>query len=196
MKVSLLQSTPDMIGAIAQAASVCYDSDPTNRKKVSSIISAKHLSCLRFVNATIKVEGISRSCSHQIVRHAHLSYLQRSQRYVKEIERLYVIPPSILKNKVSLEIYKNFIDKSFDIYNILLESGIRAEDARYVLPNACETVIAITGNMQAWRDFLYGNSGRLQKAAQWEIKLVAKEIEKLFEKLLPLLFGEHKYDQN
>lgn len=62
------------------------------------------------------------------------------------------------------------------------------KDARYVLPNACHTKMNIVGNVQAWYDFLYGDAGRLQKAAQWEIRAIAIEIEKHLASIAPDIF--------
>lgn len=196
MKVKLLDATNNMVDVIARASSVCYDSNLESKDRVKRIISSGHYSCLRFVSASVEIEGISRSCSHQIVRHSHLNYLQRSQRYVRETNASYITPPSINDNIHATDLYDDVINKCFESYYKLLELGIKKEDARYVLPNACHTKINIVGNIQAWRDYLYGPSSRLQKKAQWEIRYVSKEIEKILEKLLPDLFGRDRYEKN
>lgn len=193
MQANITQVTPDMTGHIARAASVCYDSDPDNTARVRGIVAAGHLSCLRFATATIEITGISRACSHQLVRHAHLSCLQRSQRYVTENEMLYVTPPTLKTGTIESKIYSAFMWLSWKTYSWLLKRSINPEDARYVLPSACETKLVVTGNMQAWRDFLYGPSGRLQKAAQCEIREVAKEIERLLTAHLPVVFGPERF---
>ena len=96
MKVTLIQSTPNPIETIAQIASICYDSDPKNSLGlVKHLYRNGHLSVFEHIYFTFKIEGISRACSHQLVRHRHCSFTQRSQRYCSEDGFGFVTPPSI-----------------------------------------------------------------------------------------------------
>ena len=83
MQVTMTDVTENAEVKIAEYAAICYDADTSpdrNKKRVKSLMKQRHLATLRFASATFLVEGISRACSHQIVRHPHLSFLQRSQR--------------------------------------------------------------------------------------------------------------------
>lgn len=209
MKVKLKQHTPDLELVIAREAGICYDSNVTNPKQLVKRLKADgHLATFRFAHVTFQVSDFSRTCSMQMLRHAFLDYLQRSQRYCKEFQFEYVTPPSI-KNSEELvchpndmaecslvspkELYDQLMYQIQLVYDTLERTkGIKAEDARYVLPNSCYTKMNITGNVQAWWDFLYGNAGRLQKAAQWEVREVAVEIEKQLAEIAPNIFGGAK----
>lgn len=193
MKVELLNYPEDLETIIAKAAGICYDSKVNNPKQLVRRLKADgHLATFRFAHITFQVSEFSRSCSMQVLRHKFLDFLQRSQRYCKEFEFDYVIPPSIQSNKKALYLFKQAMEYDQEIYDELINQGIKAEDARYVLPNACHTAMNITGSVQAWYDFLYGNAGRLQKAAQWEIRAIAIEIEKQLAEIAPTIFSGNK----
>ena len=82
MNVTLIQATPNPVETIAQIASICYDSDPKDPMKlVKHLYAGAHHSVFEHIYFTFKIEGISRACSHQLVRHRHCSFTQRSQRY-------------------------------------------------------------------------------------------------------------------
>ena len=134
MEAELVAHTPDPAWVIEQAASVCYDSIPTREcKLVMQCYRSGHHSVLEHASFTFKISGISRACSHQLVRHRMASYSQRSQRYCGEDGFGYVTPPSI-----ELSSYHDSIENALDEYVHLKNSmGRPAEDARYVLPNAC-----------------------------------------------------------
>jgi len=126
-----------------------------------------HHSVLEHVCMTFAIDKISRACSHQLVRHRIASYSQQSQRYVKYENIDYIIPPSIQKND---EIAIGFLMYMEDIsrnYNELIELGIEAEDARYILPNAVATNITMTVNA---RELIEMCKLRLCTTAQWEIR--------------------------
>ena len=206
MKVELINATPNIETVIAKASGICYANETTDPQKlIRRLKLSRHLATFRFAHITFQVSEFSRSCSMQMLRHAFLDYLQRSQRYVKEFQFDYVTPPNIAGNtkKVNFanndfevfdqtveDVYKTHMQACQFVYDLLLDSGIKAEDARYVLPNACHTAMNIVGNIQAWYDFLYGDAGRLQKAAQWEIRDIALQIERHLIILAPNIFGE------
>jgi len=188
MKVELLDHTENLEEKISEMAAICYDSKGANVKRLKA---SSHFATFRFGYATFQISEFSRSCSMQILRHAFLDYLQRSQRYVKEFQFQYVTPPSIQNNIEACNLYDQYMLDSQDVYDKLIELGILAEDSRMVLPNACHTKMNVTGNIQAWYDFLYGDAGRLQKAAQWEIREIAGEIEKHLKVISPTIFGDN-----
>ena len=144
MEVELVAHTPDPAWVVEQAASVCYDSTPTREcKLVMQCYRSGHHSVLEHASFTFKISGISRACSHQLVRRRMASYSQRSQRYCDEDGFGYVTPPSI-----ELSSYHDSIENALDEYVHLKNSmGRPAEDARYVLPNACVTAIYVTMNL-------------------------------------------------
>lgn len=189
MKITLEHITPNAEELISRYSAVCYDSDTTdplkNEKRIKHLMRVKHLSTLRHAIATFRVEGISRACSHQFVRSKHLDFLQRSQRYCSEEEFEYVDYPDM--DEESQMLYRSTMGELNDTYKQLMELGIRKEDARMVLPNAATTELVVTGNLNAWKDFI---ALRTDKAAQWEIRQVALEIERTLKIECPNVFGE------
>lgn len=185
MKVDLKFITPDAENFIGQMAGICYGSqtdDPVkNVKRAAKCAQDGHLATLRFAHATFHVSGISRVCSHQFVRSKHLDFLQRSQRYCKEEQAGFVVPPD---DNWEL-IYKVHNAQCLDMYNKLLKHGVRKEDARFVLPEATQTELVVVGNLQAWQDFI---KLRADKHAQWEIRAVAKEINNQLHQYCPNIF--------
>lgn len=179
MKVELLQITPNSIEFIGKCAGICYNSSQETAACVKRAASCKdkgHLATLRFAHATFHVSGISRICSHQFVRSKHLDFLQRSQRYCKEDKADFVFPDYAYgdyKDQYIKDIFTKHTEASMKLYNQLLGLGMRKEDARFVLPEATTTELIVTGNFQAWLDFI---KLRADKHAQWEIRQVAKEI--------------------
>lgn len=180
MLVKLLQITPDAVNFIGQCAGICYNSSTdyeANIRRAISCTDKGHLATLRFAHATFHVSGISRVCSHQFIRSKHLDFLQRSQRYCKEIEADFIIPPNLTEKQQT--VYDSVYEYALDRYNYLLSLGVKKEDARFVLPEATTTELIVTGNFQAWLDFI---KLRGDTHAQWEIRQVAKEINNLLAK--------------
>ena len=174
MKISLVQATPDPIEAIAQIASICYDSDPKNPLGlVKHLYRNGHHSVFEQIYFTFKIEGISRACSHQLVRHRHCAFTQRSQRYCSEDGFGYVIPPTIEKASLTESLYKGFMSELHDEYLELQNDGIPNEDARYTLPNACETSLYLSCNL---RELIHIANERLCTRAQWEIRDLVKRM--------------------
>ena len=171
MKVTLIQSTKHPIETISKIASICYDSDPKDPMKlVKHLYKSGHLSVMEHIYFTFKIEGISRACSHQLVRHRHCSFTQRSQRYCDESGFEYVTPPSLIDNAF----YNNDIRdiaREYEFYQEIISN----EDARYILPNACCTDLYLSCNL---RELIHLCNERLCSKAQWEIReLVEKMIE-------------------
>lgn len=167
MLVTLIQATPDPINTIAKIASICYDSDPENPLGlVKHLYRNGHHSVFEHIYFTFKIEGISRACSHQLVRHRHCSFTQRSQRYCSEDGFGVVIPSTIAKVDVKGG-YMGLVDTIAENYEELQYIGIPNEDARYVLPNACETSLYLSCNL---RELIHMSNERLCMRAQWEIR--------------------------
>jgi len=186
VEITLLDYTDDSEYKIGKFASICYDSKTDREaclKRAAHVVHNGHLACLRFAYATFKVEGISRACSHQLVRHKHLDYLQRSQRYCKEGSQGFVYPGTAYDSAIS-----GAYQSAMAHYNSLLELGVKKEDARLVLPAGVTTELNVTGNFQAWRDFL---KLRTHDAAQKEIREVALEIGRQLYTIAPRIFQEY-----
>ena len=172
MKVTLVQQTPNPIETIAEIASICYDSNPKNPLKlVEHCYKNGHHSVMEHVYFTFKIEGISRACSHQLVRHRHCSFTQRSQRYCSEDMFEYVVPPSIGDGNP----YDSMMSTAMEDYDSLKEFAPN-EDARYVLPNACCTSLYLSCDL---RELIHMSNERLCKRAQWEIREVVNRMVSL-----------------
>lgn len=198
MKVTMIAYTPNPELIVSLAGKICYSKSTisecvkngmdTNEIKrfIDKLVSLGHESPLEHVSFTFGIEGISRACSHQLVRHRIASYSQKSQRYVSENDFDFVLPESILNNEESRSSYEycmNIIDQT---YNELIKSGVEKEDARMVLPNACETQIIVTMNARSLLNFF---KHRCCNRAQWEIREVADEMLRQCKKVAPNLFS-------
>lgn len=153
---------------------------------IKQIISSGHLSTIEHANFTFAISGISRACSHQLVRHRIASYSQQSQRYVKPEEGFnFIVPPTIKANKEAYQKFLKHIKECNKLYGEFLKKKIPPEDARFVLPNAAETKIVVTMNARSLFNFF---EKRLCNRAQWEIRRLAQEMYKLCLKKAPLIF--------
>lgn len=201
MTVELLSITPNIETVIEEAGRTCYQShdkisEGSTGRFIKMIIKSGHESVLEHGYATFRISGISRACSHQLVRHRLAVYSQESQRYVKMDEEgfHYICPPSLLdgfnvkdhsrKEQVYSE-YHRLMDDIREWYNKAIEAGIKAEDARFILPNACCTEIVMSCNMREWRHIF---KERLSPAAQWEIRDMCKDILKKLKEHAPNVF--------
>lgn len=184
MQVNLLHITPDALNFIGSCAAICYGSSTKPEACVKRAIACRdkgHLATLRFAHATFHVSGISRICSHQFVRSKHLDFLQRSQRYCAETIPKFVYPGTSMDTRIS-----SAYQTAYAVYEELLAAGVKKEDARFVLPEGSQTELVVTGNFQAWLDFI---KLRADIHAQWEIRKVAKEINNQLSKEAPGLFN-------
>jgi thymidylate synthase (FAD) len=183
MNVELKFITPDALNFIGECAGICYNSSLERESNIKRAISCKdkgHLATLRFASATFHVSGISRACSHQFVRSKHLEFLQRSQRYCKETEVDFINPINPADGEYVKYVHDHYISCR-NLYNHLLQQGVKKEDARFVLPEATTTELIVTGNFQAWIDFI---KLRADKHAQFEIRSVAHKINNILAKEL------------
>lgn len=178
MNVEIISHTPNPELLIEDAARICYDSfgkkSPGSQVRIiDHLIRSGHESCLEHASVTYRVGGVSRALTHQLVRHRLASYSQRSQRYVKETEPQYVTPPSLANTEYTKKIFDDIMEVCWATYNQLIKMGVKGEDARFVLPNACCSEIIITMNFRELRHFF---KLRTSKHAQWEIRDMAKEM--------------------
>ncbi len=195
LKVELLAFTPKPGETAATAAHMCYagigidrlkeKASPEYAKKLLKRLTEEgHMSPLEHASFTFAIEGISRACSHQLVRHRIASYSQQSQRYVKETGFNFVVPPKIKADENALKRFNDSMQQSGKAYEALLKT-VPAEDARFVLPNACETRIIVTMNTRALYNFF---ERRLCTRAQWEIRQLAEAMFRLCREAAPSLF--------
>lgn len=197
MKAKLIKHTPEPERMVAVAARLCYSpvggeglfenmTGEEVEKLVRFVVKSGHLSTTEHIIFTFAIEGVSRALTHQLVRHRVASYNQQSQRYVKfHGNYSYVIPPAVKNNSKINDRFEQKIAEIHKFYEEMLESGIDAEDARYILPNASETKIIVTMNA---RELLHFFTVRCCNRAQWEIKELAKGMLKAVKKVSPVVF--------
>jgi len=142
---------------------------------------------LAHASATFEIGGISRACSHQLVRHRVMSFSQESQRYCDSGEWVAVTPPSIYFDCQAYGVFVRAMQRLKRVYSEMRRFGIPKQDARFVLPNATPTRLMVTATFEHWRHFL---SLRLDKAAQWEIRGVAQQIHTALMEVEPILFKD------
>ena len=203
MKIKILAHTPNPERVIALAGKLCYSqvgidelndkiSDEQVEKFIKKLSDMGHMSPFEHASFTFAIEGISRNCSHQIVRHRLASFSQQSQRYVR-MKGEYVVPPYIYWHEELLLEFNHALEDADKAYNKLVEGLMRygrtekeaIEDARYILPSACTTKMEVTMNV---RELLHFFKQRCCKRAQWEIREVAKEMLKQCKEVSPILF--------
>ncbi len=197
MKIDILFATPDAEKLIERAGRICYKSE--NRiapgsagRFIKMIIRSGHFSVLEHAVATIRLKGVSRSLTHQLVRHRLCSFSQQSQRYVNGRNFSFIIPPKIEKNKQAKEKFLKVMELARRSYDEILSLGIPKEDARFVLPNACSSEIVFTCNFRELRHiFILRGSPR----AQWEIRSVFVEILKRMKEIAPNCFFDLTVDE-
>jgi thymidylate synthase (FAD) len=191
MQVELISATPDAEQLIERAARTCYDttdkmSSSDTATFLKKLFRAGHLSVFEHAGATFRISGISRACSHQLVRHRLASYSQRSQRHVAETAASYVVPPRVESaEKRVRDVFRRAMEGAWGSYAELISLGIPKEDARYVLPNACTTELVISANFREWMHIL---KERLASDAQWEIREMCRLILESLNQIAPSVF--------
>lgn len=195
MNVTLIGYTSNPEKLPAMAAMLTHskikpeDLENTQGKEQSAVLERVlklgHTSVIEHASFTFAISDVSRSLTHQLVRHRIASYSQQSQRYVNLNEPNYVIPPTISKNKRMKKAYEETMMVIWDHYNKLLEMKIPAEDARYVLPNATCTNIMVTMNARSLLNFF---ELRCCLHAQWEIRLLANKMLQEVKRVAPTIF--------
>lgn len=160
--------------------------DKAVKSVLKTVITSGHTSTLEHASYTFSVTGVSRAMTHQLVRHRLASYNQQSQRYVSyDVEPYFVVPPTIAENPEALARFHAATTSAFSAYRELIDLGMAAEDARYLLPNATESKIVVTMNV---RELLHFFTLRCCKRAQWEIRELALQMLDLVEPTAPYVF--------
>lgn len=205
LKVNWEGEASELERIVEYAGRVCYMSynNPAKRttdQYIGNILGQKHYSVLEHSNITVLLEGVSRSLTHELVRHRHLSFSQLSQRYVDESDCSFVIPPAILEDDEAFSMwyeeikeipdtYERLSDRLFEKNSHIAEKTLRRkvarEAARAILPNCVETKLVVTGNIRAWRGVL---ELRGSTHAEREIRRLAVDLLKQFKYISESLF--------
>ena len=204
LKVKLIAHTPEPDKVVTMAAKLCYSpigadeigenlTEEQVDKFLTMLVSMGHESPIEHTSFTFAIEGISRACSHQLVRHRLASYSQQSQRYVRLDNMEYIIPPAIAEDADVKAKYIKTMDEAQAAYSelvdLLMQKGKTEkqaiEDARYVFPNACETKIVVTMNARSLLNFF---EKRCCLRAQWEIMEMAYLMLAECKQVAPILF--------
>ena len=190
--VELLSAPENSLKTVYTACRTCYSeqypqdiwaedySEEKMIKLLKKVMTSGHHSTLEHCHYVFAATGISRACSHQLVRHRHMSFSQKSQRYVTETTQFeFITPPSIKKSEF-IDEYNQYMLKTQQLYSKMVEAGIKAEDARFILPNATNTSMILSLNI---RELIHLANLRLCTNAQHEIrKLVQKMVNLTLEK--------------
>lgn len=207
MKVELIAHTPNPDVIACVGAKTCVSEEIPylcevqlgDYKPLKGALASGHESVAEHATFTFAIEGISRACSHQLVRHRMASYSQQSQRYVKMDGFDYVVPESIKNSETiwkneyvcdeisTLEWYEKLMSELSEQYSQLVKVGIPEEDARYILPNACTTNIVVSMN---GRELMHFFSLRCCTRAQWEIRELANLMLEQVKDVAPVLFED------
>lgn len=182
--VNLISKPENMLRTVYTACRTCYSGDlPINiyenatdeekmLKLVERVISSGHYSTIEHIQVSFAISNVSRACTHQLVRHRHMSFSQKSQRYVKEKGLFdYITPPTIAKNPELQKKYNKFMENVSEFYLELTDMGIPAEDARFILPNAAASSLVASLNL---REMIHLANIRLCTRAQYEIRTMVK----------------------
>jgi thymidylate synthase (FAD) len=190
------------------AGRLCYMSQRnpasrTTREYLENIKKQGHGSVLEHANYSILFEGVSRSLTHELVRHrAGFAYSQLSQRYVDESTAAFVVPPAVIGDEKLESAWKQQVEGAQKTYVALVEQlmerygwvadrvhrrKMAREAARAVLPNATETKIVVTGNARAWRTMLELRAG---EGAEMEIRRFAVATLRLLQREAPGFFSD------
>ena len=196
-------SASDGEALVEFAGRACYESfdkpnprTATNEAYLHHIMEVGHTALLEHATATMYITGLSRSASHELVRHRHFSFSQLSQRFVHPDETEVVAEDEQLSRLVMQAVDEtrfvydellSALEEKLDEPNALLRKKQARQAARAVLPNATETRIVVTGNYRAWRHFI---GARAAEQADEELRHVAVECLKLLQSKAPVLFND------
>ncbi|HOG00628.1 MAG: Thymidylate synthase ThyX [Firmicutes bacterium ADurb.Bin248] len=197
LEVRLLSHTPEPEQTVALAGRLCYSDSgiPELREAVAGnaaqfvekLMKLGHLSPLEHASFTFGAEGVSRALLAQITRHRIASFSVQSQRYVKQGEARYVVPPCVeALGADAVAEFARQMETAQEFYRYWLARGLKAEDARFVLPNAAETRMVFTMNA---RELLHFFSLRCCNRAQWEIRALAWAMLGMCLREAPAIFG-------
>ena len=182
MEVQVVSSTLFPIFTIGNAAGTSTGKGKPNSSNDRQLLDRitrcyvdGHMSVFEFADLEFYISGISRACSHQLVRHRHMSFVQQSQRYNKidvNNDEWYVTPKRFNDN----DLFRQLMRTCAVTYINALAHGVKPEDARFMLPEACKTDISVKTNLRSFFQFL---DLREDIAAQWEIRDLAYTMEKV-----------------
>lgn len=183
---------------MAAAARLCYSkvgameilekTEPAQvARLLDHLLSSGHLSPFEHVSFTFAIEGLSRAASHQLVRHRLASFSQQSQRYVSMKKLQWVTPPKIQRKTELAEAFQQAVESAHRLYARMLDEGVPAEDARYILPNAACTNVVMTMNA---RELIHVCSVRMCLRAQWEIRELFSHVKEEVETVAPRIASE------
>lgn len=179
MNVTVMSATELPIQTISLAAGTCYGKTDVSAKRVANCYRAGHMSVFEHASVTFRVEGISRACMAQLTRHRLVSFCVCSQRYCRidtAGDDWYVTPPEFAENHPRE--FAEHIAECAAWYRGALGAGVKPEDARYLLPEATKTNLVMTCNV---RELFHILDTREDKAAQWEIRELAKAMREACE---------------
>ena len=183
--VNLISKPEHTLKTIYVACRTCYSAlypikiweDSVDEEKmlnlVKKVLSSGHHSTVEHCQFVFAISGVSRACTHQLVRHRHMSFSQKSQRYVTEKGEFEYVTPKTIENSALNEEYKEMMKKISDFYGKLVESGIPGEDARSVLPNAATSSLIVSLNL---RELMHLAQLRLCTNAQLEIRTLVRKM--------------------
>ena len=186
MSVKLISKPQNILKTVYTACRTCYsalspeeinasaDDEEKMLKLIERVISSGHYSTIEHIQLSFAISNVSRACTHQLVRHRHMSFSQKSQRYVKEKGEFdYIIPSQIAANAELKEKFKKHMQEVALLYQEFVESGIKAEDARAILPNATASSMVASLNL---RELIHLANLRLCTRAQLEIRTLIKKM--------------------
>lgn len=189
MYVKLIGYTPDPVSAVANAATLCHAMDARYPDKTIALLLRRgHMTPFEHAVFRFEISDISRSLSHQLVRHRMASITQESQRIVEPKEHEAIFPPSVMNaGKDAIQAYETAISQAFRAVKHLLQLGVPLEDARYLLPNAAATHVLLTMNARSLINFF---EQRCCMMAQWEIRELADQMLGLVQDVAPEIFAK------
>jgi len=190
MEVTLIAITPDAQKVIEQAGRTCWQSfdkaeDNSQEGFIRRLLAMEHESPLEHAYATFRIRGCSRAMTHQLVRHRLMAVSQQSQRYVDEKQFEYVVPETMPPEFV--DDFHGDMKIIQQMYQKWRDRGLKKEDARFVLPNACTSEIVVSADFREWRHIL---KLRLAKKAQWEIRKSCRMMLEILGKHAPACFED------
>ena len=190
MKVELIAITPEAERIIEIAARTCYQSgDKMVPEKLGELlpklIAMGHESPFEHAYATFRIRDVSRAMTHQLVRHRLLAVSQKSQRYVSEGNFDWVVPPTVPAS--DRREFDGDMEGIRALYKKWKDKGLKNEDARFVLPNACTTELIVSANFREWRHVFHV---RCHRRAQWEIREVCLAMLTALNQKAPHVFAD------
>ncbi len=190
LEVELVAITPDAEKVIEQAGRTCYLSfdrieEDSDAAFIKRLLKMGHESPLEHAYATFRIRNCSRAMTHQLVRHRLMAVSQQSQRYVNEGQFAYVLPETLPPEYV--EDFRRDMQTIQQMYRKWRDRGLKKEDARFVLPNACVSEIVVSADFREWRHIF---KLRLSAKAQWEIRKACTKMLAILKERAPACFED------